>query len=115
MKHEPIRPIRAVVFRRGERWVAQCLDVDLATSADSFEELQERMRSQIQCQMTLDRRRNREPFSTLNRAPQNFWDLLEDARPLGELEIREPLGARMFHLLHRSREVRLELRQLAPA
>lgn len=64
--------VKVVVFQDGGRWVAQCLDFDLAISAKRREDLPQRVRSQLLGQIAADRRRGAAPFSAFQKAPERF-------------------------------------------
>src|SRR5687768_7289160 len=57
-------------------WLAQGLEYDLAAQGSSVELAKEGFERTFLGQLALDRRMNRKPLSTLERAPQKFWDLL---------------------------------------
>ncbi len=81
--------IRAVVFEDRGRWLAQCLEYDLCTSAKDRKELIRKLTAQLRLQIALDRAKGREPFKALPRAPQKFWDLyLTSSTPEEILPIR---------------------------
>lgn len=83
--------IDAVVFSEGSHIISQCVQVDLATSADSEGELVERAASQLRSQLALDRRHGRMPFSTNRPAPERFRRLLHssDEDPWETVELDE--------------------------
>lgn len=80
--------IRAVVFQEGGRWVAQCLEYDLCTSAGDRRELTRKLASQLRLQMMLDLTKGNEPFQGLPRAPQKFWDLYSSSKPEETVRVR---------------------------
>lgn len=69
--------IRAVAFKEGDWWVAQCLDYDLATQARGLKELIDEVQRLLASHLLLARRERVEPFAGIGRAPQRFWDLYE--------------------------------------
>lgn len=74
--------IRAVVFRDGDLWVAQCLEYDLATQGRTMEQLRERLEMLLLAQMAVGRKVGRKPFAGMPKAPQEFWERWENAIPL---------------------------------
>ncbi len=80
--------IRAVVFQERGRWIAQCLEYDLCTSAGDRKELTRKLASQLRLQIMLDLAKGNEPFQSLPRAPQKFWDLYSSSTPQETLRIR---------------------------
>ena len=96
--------IRAVIFQDRGRWLAQCLEYDLCTSAQDHAELIRKVAAQLRLQIMLDLARGRQPFHGLPRAPQRFWDLHSTSTPLPEIQIRHSwLGALFWALRGRSR------------
>jgi hypothetical protein len=80
--------IRAVVFQDGRRWIAQCLEYDLCTSARDRQELTRKLASQLRLQIMLDLAKGDEPFRGLPRAPQKFWDLYSSSTPEEVVQVR---------------------------
>jgi hypothetical protein len=87
--------IKVLVFREGERWIAQCLEVNFAVSAEERDELLPRLRAQLRGQMVADRRRGVDPLSRFKRAPERFWRMFEAAEPWRDEPLPEPLEARV--------------------
>jgi len=73
--------IRAVVFQEGGRWLAQCLEYDLCTSAEDRQTLTRKLVSQLRLQIMLDLAKGNKPLQGLPRAPQRFWDLYSSSTP----------------------------------
>lgn len=72
--------ITAIVVQKGDVWVAQCLEYNLVSYANSLERLPKELMRQVQSQLALDVAEGREPFSQFKRAPQKYWDMLEIAK-----------------------------------
>lgn len=102
--HETPRLIRAVVFRDGELWVAQCLEIDLAISSRRRDELPKLVRNQLRGQAELDRQRGRAPFSASRPAPAAFHRLYEESEPWQEVRLEGSWADAMKRLLHRGTE-----------
>ena len=90
--------IRAVVFQDGGRWVAQCLEYDLCTSAKDRNELTSKLASQLRLQLMLDLTKGEKPFETLPRAPQRFWEMYSGSTPDEVVQIREPWLGSLFRI-----------------
>jgi hypothetical protein len=80
--------IRAVVFQESGRWVAQCLEYDLCTSARDRKELTHKLASQLRLQMMLDLSKGNKPLQDLPRAPQRFWEMYSSSTPQEMVRIR---------------------------
>jgi hypothetical protein len=80
--------IRAVVFQESGRWVAQCLEYDLCTSARDRKELSRKLASQLRLQMMLDLVKGNEPFQGLPRSPQRFWGMYSSGTPEETVRVR---------------------------
>ena len=72
--------VRAVVFREGEWWVAQCLEYDLATQARRLEDLPRELRRLLTVQIQASQEYGVEPFEGFSRAPARFWKMYENAK-----------------------------------
>lgn len=109
--------ITAIVFRQGRLWVAQCLEVDIAVSVESRDDLPKALRQRLQGQMLLDLRHGVAPFSRFGQAPERFWNLLDHSKPWVTEEVPEPMRARVLRLFQHLDNAgrRLELAQLQPS
>ena len=105
--------IHAVVYLDRGWWVAQCLEYDLCTASRQRDELPRKLLSQLRTQIAADRMRGKRPFEDLPAAPEKFWKLYGEGRPI-PLELREPWLTRIFRRLRKSPELRAEL-ALIPA
>jgi len=72
--------IRAVAFRRGDWWVAQCLDYALATQTRTLEELPYELKRLLTVQIHASLARGIEPFAGFSPAPRRYWEMYEHAR-----------------------------------
>lgn len=108
--------VTAIVFRQGSLWVAQCLEINIAVSAESRADLPRTLRQRLQGQMLLDLRRGIAPFSQFGQARRDYWELLDRAEPWMSEEVPEPFLARVLRALRHldSGGRRLELAQVAP-
>lgn len=109
----PERTIHVVVFRQSGRWVAQCLEVNLAVSSENQEELLAVLTRRIQGQMIVDARRGIEPLSGLRPANPRYRAMWEKSRalPSESRRVSVPLRARLLAFVKRvewpSRELEL--------
>jgi|SRR5882724_11006566 len=70
--------IHAVAFQRGDHWVAQCLDYDIATQAESLNDLVHEVERIIVAHLLLAKK-GKNPFANLPKAPQKFWEMYQNA------------------------------------
>lgn len=87
--------VRAVVFRSGEWWVAQCLEYDLATQARRLEDLPRELRRLLTVQILASLECGVEPFEGLAKAPARFWKMYENAKSKVEPVERETLDVKL--------------------
>jgi hypothetical protein len=87
--------IRAVVFRAGEWWVAQCLEYDLATQARRLEDLPRELRRLLNVQILASLESGIEPFEGFSKAPTRFWKMYENAKSKVESVERETLDVKL--------------------
>jgi hypothetical protein len=81
--------IHAVALHRGEWWVVQCLEYDIATQARTLDGLLVELEQILAGYVTVGRREGRDLFAEMPKAPKRFWDLYERART--KLEPVEPV------------------------
>ena len=67
--------IRAVIFYEGDRWVAQCLDVDIAAQAKDQRDLGYELGRMLVGRIMASEKLGTEPFEGLPPAPKRYWDL----------------------------------------
>jgi hypothetical protein len=69
--------IHAVAFEHGGRWVAQCLEYDIATQASTLDDLlYEFERILVAHILGAD---GADPFANLSPAPRSFWEMYDRA------------------------------------
>lgn len=73
--------IRTVLFKEGDWWVAQCLDVDIAAQAHSEKELYDELWRLLIGRILVSERLGVEPFASLPPAPKRYWDMFFKAQP----------------------------------
>ena len=71
--------IRAVVFKEGDWWVAQCLEYDYAAVSKSLEDLPGELQWAVTAQITISLERGIQPFHGYSPAPRRFWEMFEKA------------------------------------
>jgi hypothetical protein len=81
----PEYTIHAVAFRRGDWWVAQCLEYRLATQTRTLEELPYELERLLTVQVQASLARGIEPFVGFSPAPRRYWQMYERARTRVEL------------------------------
>jgi hypothetical protein len=69
--------IRAVLSEEGGSWSAQCLDYDIAAQAKTLLDLHDELGRVLAAHIAASIELGREPFSSVNPAPQRFWELYE--------------------------------------
>jgi hypothetical protein len=79
---QPVR-LSVLLYQEGEFWLAQCLEYDVVAQERSIPKVVEALQWTFYAQILFDEREGQPPFSTVEKAPQKFWDLFETAIPLG--------------------------------
>lgn len=69
--------LRVIVYPEGDQYIAQCLEVDIATQARDIPTLLERLDLTIDAECAMSRERGEEPFSKICAAPNYFQSLWE--------------------------------------
>jgi hypothetical protein len=67
--------INAIAFREDGMWVAQCLEYNFGSCAETLEELADELLRQVLDQIEADREAGHEPFYGYKPAPKKFWDM----------------------------------------
>lgn len=73
--------ITAVVFEQDGFWIAQCLEYDIVSFAETLDALHRRLPEQLEAVFLLDKKEGRLPFSGFKRAPEKYWRMYEELRP----------------------------------
>ena len=68
-------PIRVLLLKEGEHWVAQCLEYDIGAQARDLDQLRKRLLVALEAERDEDLRRHGEPFAGIGPAPQHYHDL----------------------------------------
>ena len=90
--------INVVVFRQSDRWVAQCIEVNIAVSAERQPDLLRVLTRRIQGQILVDTRKGIEPLSRLGPANPRYSTMLERATPLKSVLVPRTFKARLLGL-----------------
>ncbi len=69
--------VNALVFHEQGMWVAQCLEYDLVSCAETLEELPGELLRQLRAVEAIDRAAGPPPFSAFKPAPAEHWALFE--------------------------------------
>ncbi len=69
--------LRVIVYPEGELFIAQCLEMDIATQARDIPTLLERLDLTIDAECSMSREMNEEPWNRIAPAPNYFHDLWE--------------------------------------
>lgn len=69
--------IRAIVYREGSEWVAQCLEVDIAAQAPDLKQLQERLEATLVLEAQQSKGPDGRPFKGIDPAPEHFQKMWE--------------------------------------
>ncbi|HEY3571028.1 MAG TPA: hypothetical protein VGP73_24070 [Thermoanaerobaculia bacterium] len=83
--------IHVVIFRNGERLIAQCLEHDIATQARDVRELLHEVERILSAHILVAEQDGVEPFANVPKAPRRFWQMYKDAtarlEPIREIEL----------------------------
>ena len=80
--------ISAVVFEEEGWWCAQCLEYDVAAQAATLLDLRVELERVLTSHAALAAELKRDPFFGLEKAPQKFWEMYREAKPLPRSEER---------------------------
>ena len=72
--------IRTVLFKEGDWWVAQCLDVDIAAQAKTERELRDELGRVLVGRIMAGEKLGVDPFATLPPAPRRYWEMFFSAQ-----------------------------------
>ena len=82
--------IRAVVFKEGDWWVAQCLEYDFAAVSRALEELPGELEGAVATQIEISLERGIQPYHGYSPAPRRFWEMFERAKTRLEASATNP-------------------------
>ena len=78
--------VRAVLFEEQGWWVAQCLEVNVATQARTLQDLQFELERILVGYLVVAKENDAEPFENLRRAPKRFWRMYEEGSPVQTIQ-----------------------------
>jgi len=79
--------IRAVVFKEGDWWVAQCLEYNYVAISRTLEALPEELLRMVTAQIIVSLENGVQPFYGYSPAPRRFWEMFDRAcAPVGAIE-----------------------------
>jgi hypothetical protein len=71
--------LRAVAFQSGSNWVAQCLEYDIATQAETLDDLPYELERILVAHILVGRKEGLLPFAEIPKAPRRFWEMYKRA------------------------------------
>lgn len=98
--------LNAVVFWEDGMWVAQCLEYDLVSCAETIDEIPNELWRQVVSQREVDKDAGREPFAGFKPAPQKYWAMYENAKSRSKpMKPAKSISQLLRELLRRERRV----------
>lgn len=67
--------IRAIIFREGDLWVAQCLEYDIGAQAADLDTLQSLLSVVLRAECEAGKAKTGKPFGGINPAPSHFFEM----------------------------------------
>ncbi len=86
-----LEQLRVVVYREGDMYIAQCLELDIATQARDLDTLLERLDLTIDAECAASTERGETPFKGIAPAPNYFHGLWEK-RSVSLTHLRFPVA-----------------------
>jgi hypothetical protein len=81
--------LKILLFTESGRYIAQCLQFDIAAQGESSSAAIESLQTLFWAQYHFDQERQREPFSRLEKAPDDYWVAFEKAYKI-EISLKLP-------------------------
>jgi hypothetical protein len=72
--------INAIIFQAEGMWIAQCLEYNLVSCAETLAELPGELMRQVRAQLDADRRAGTPPFFGYKPAAPKYWTMYEEAK-----------------------------------
>ena len=72
--------INAIAFQEDGMWIAQCLEYNLVSCAETLQELPGELMRQVRSQIEADQRAGEAPFFGYKPAGPRYWAMYEEAR-----------------------------------
>jgi hypothetical protein len=107
------RTLHVVIFLGERYWVAQCLEIDIATQGSDFNQLAERFERALQAHIETSRERDADPFTCLPPAPDRHWDKWPEVKAQRERQQALDIESRWRWNLSLGFPVTVEARPLA--
>lgn len=77
-----------LLLRENDRWIAQCLEYDIAAQGRTLAEVKETFAKTFTGQVLVDLQHNIQPLGTFGQAPREYWEKFKLAERLAD---RQPL------------------------
>jgi len=77
--------IRAVIFKEGEHWIAQCLEYRYAIQTRQLEDMPRELTRCLTWMIRLALEAGDEPFKGYTPAPRRYWEMFARATPLPQI------------------------------
>lgn len=74
--------MRVVIFKGLSKWVAQCLESDIAAQADRLEDLPAKLLKALEAEVEFSKRKGKEAFRRLPQAPDRYFSMWRGAMTL---------------------------------
>ncbi len=88
--------INAVAYQKDSLWIAQCLEYDLVSWAETPEKLLEELLGQLETLVEFNLAAGQHPFEGYSKAPECYWRLFEEAKAQAvPIEPRKSLLSRL--------------------
>ena len=78
--------INAVIFREGRHWIAQGLQHDVCAQGDTLDEVHAAFAQQLIATAAIALELGEEPFTNIDRAPDQYWEMFGRSRITMEAE-----------------------------
>ncbi len=72
--------LNAVIFEEEGIWIAQCLEYNLVSCAETLNELPGELMRQVRTQIEADQRAGNAPFFAYQPAAPRFWAMYDEAK-----------------------------------
>jgi hypothetical protein len=76
--------VSVLLVREDNRWVAQCLEYDVAAQADTIPEVKNAFERAFACQVAVDVCHGHEPMQNVPKAPKFYHEWFEKAEVLSD-------------------------------
>lgn len=97
--------ISGLLLKEASAWVVQGLEYDIAAQGKTIRDAMRAFRRTVVGQMIIDLKNERQPLSTIPKAPDFYWQkFFEEAEPLARQPLNLPAG-----VSYRSAEVELKV------